>query len=281
MKFFFSISIALLIGLFGGYFISEKPTQVIKTNTQTLTVEVPQTINDDYHKKLALNLKNEVDKANAEIAYLQRTNFDLTEKLQQSFSNKAKKQELERQIDNMPESYLTKQLERKIRIDSFDEIEDVHQFSKNLLDAALEDTDYDTSENIDITFGFSSIRNTQSFSGSVSAAISDKIFAFISTSVDSSDVLVKWHNIETGELLRFKNMKVSKDKYANFVSTTPKKGWSKGSYRVTVFKPDQIVSPIGSRSFTISDITDIPNNSSEQINNELIASGQTSAKLPK
>lgn len=274
--------IILLFGFSIGYISSNYQHDSAKQKTQESTPSSKKNIVPNDNSNLIAYPSEVTGSDKNEIAYLLRVNQELLSKLNNINQSKKNLLKIEKMIDELPKDYLSEQLKKKLKIPSLENIDNIHDFSKNLFNKAVEDNNYDDLENIDIQFSFSPILGKQQFAGTTKAATNDKIFAYIGTdSKKTRNVIVKWKKTKGNELINFRYFAVSANSSYNYIAASPLKGWATGSYRVSVYDIDNQLTPLASKTYSISDIVETPNNSREAIYNDLLLSNQASPAVRK
>lgn len=139
------------------------------------------------------------------------------------------------------------------------ELTDTRVFSENILDLYYEDT-FNT--NTDTTFSHADIRISLSSEQSQENLTSIKqignatLFAHIepygSVGIGDQAYFIRWSHENSGEILLFDRKQINPESISNWVSYQPNSIWRTGTYRVSFFRFDDLLTPLGTTSFYIS-----------------------------
>lgn len=191
---------------------------------------------------------------------------------------------LTRQLDSIPDFILNKQLSYLFGDEFVDGIDNPKEFSKHLLDAALDsgsDVNNDT-PSVRVSFSESVFPTTKPIGFDSQVGIYDVIFAHFDADQGLSKVLVKWMNVSNGEVLMFSQASIRGGQPNQFVSLKPAQGWRNGTYRVSVYSADNSVHLLGSNSYRITSVindgTQTADGSNYEVIQELLATGQARPK---
>ena len=192
--------------------------------------------------------------------------------------------DLARRIDSLPDFLIEKQLSYLFDDDFVDNIDNKKEFSKNLLNAVLDngtgENEQDTS--VKITFSTSTFPTTRQLGFDSEVKLHDVIFAHIELEPGVNEVLVKWVNMSSGEILMFAQSAIRGGQPFQYVSLRPSQGWRNGIYRVAVYSANSGGHLLGTNSYRITSVIDdglqTVDGPNYDIIQELVATGQAVAK---
>lgn len=162
-------------------------------------------------------------------------------------------------LDKLPEPVIEAQLEKYLGRETLNKISDTRAFSRRLLEVALEDQDdppeedEDTVQHVDIQFSKSPVYGKQMLGPDAAVSKFEPLFAHIDSAGEVGEVIVKWQEVNTGEILIFKKMTIGAGG-ESFITVTPASGWKNSLYRVSLNSIDDSVQLMGSNAYTISQI---------------------------
>lgn len=288
MKKLLPIFLATLVGLIVGYSLSNYQQE--RSSLIPAGLDCEKSNPDDFFmvsnnddRTLDL-LRNELSKANQELDQLKGLNDALSTQIARLNLPIASMTypELIDKIDQLPDSFISDKLAYFIDKDAIADIEDVRAFSKRLIDVALaEGEDSGQTGSAVITFSTSPVFGNQLISQSASVHKFDTIFAHIESSGRLDQAIVKWQELNSGEILLFKNHSLDPENPSKYIFLRPRSGWKSGSYRVSLHTMDDQVNPISGNSYSIATVVGEDSDSSSANNNviqELIATGQAVPK---
>ncbi|MCG7904776.1 MAG: hypothetical protein JAY60_20425 [Candidatus Thiodiazotropha weberae] len=149
--------------------------------------------------------------------------------------------DLRDRIDLLPELLIEQQLEQLFDRVYLDSLVNPRGFAKELLDIAISDGDIRSLEAViedsivvDIEFSLSPSSGLRHFSRLTEVERFDTIFTHFISSVDQSNLLVRWQHKETGEILYFSPLELTADQRA-YISLTPQRGWQPGGYLISLY----------------------------------------------
>ena len=266
--------------------LPEEPTQ-IQTHLQTDSIQLPDcnkivaTPNKgpSYTQANEKKLKKELTLAKSEIKDLENLNARLAEQIEHMelpISPSVDYPELVNKIDNLPLPLINEQVGKLFDNYALQQVNDTRAFAKRLLEVTLTDQEENSIE-MDITFSTSTQAGVRPLSDRASVAKFESIFGHIRTSSQlNENVVVKWQNLGTGEILALTNQSLNANGREQYIWARPKKGWQAGSYKASIYSMDDHVTPLGSGIFTIVTVIDnqAERNSDNKVMQELINSGQ-------
>ena len=192
--------------------------------------------------------------------------------------------ELLKRIDTLPPDFLKTQWLYLFDKAGLDKVHDVRAFSKRMAgvlldqDGGISDSDPRIST---LYFSTSPIYGTRMIGQSAEVPKHSPIFAHMNADRPAGEVMVKWQNLTTGELLMVRNF--SLEESDPYVWLAPSQGWTPGAYRVDVFAMDDEVTPLASRTLTITSVFDAESTSRgdrhSEVIQDLLSSGRAAPKL--
>lgn len=264
------------------------PSQVL---SETPENESHSSNTSDELEKSIIHLKSNLARLEKKYRQLLTENKILEKELEHK--NQAKNVSLSypglvKQIDAIPDFLLDRQLSQYFGDDFVDGIDDKKAFTKNLLDAALDTTADENNENanpqVTLTFSKSIFPNSQQLGADAQVRLYDVIFAHMNADEGIEQVIVKWMNISTGEVLMFSKANIRGGQSQQYVSLKPAQGWKTGVYRVTVYSADSVVNQIGENTYSIAsvvnDASQTANGPNYNVIQELVAAGLAIPKSP-
>lgn len=238
-------------------------------------------------KRAIQKLKTRLSHSEKENKKLLAQNEFLTQKLDQQDRSRnipISYPALTRQLDSLPDFILNKQLSYLFGDDFVDGIDNPKEFSKNLLDAALDsssDANNDSSS-VRVSFSESVFPTTKPIGFDSQVGMYDVIFAHLDADQGVNKVMVKWMNVSNGEVLMFSQATIASGQPGQFVSLKPNQGWRNGTYRVAVYSADSGVQLLGANSYRITSVindgTQTADGPNYNVIQELVATGQAKPK---
>jgi hypothetical protein len=160
-------------------------------------------------------------------------------------------------LDKLPETFIEAQLEKYLGRESLENITDTRAFSKRLLEVALKDQDdppkEDSPQHVDIQFSKSPVYGKQMLTQDVALFSYEPLFAHIVSAEPVGEVIVKWQDVQTGEILIFKKMSIGPGG-ESYITAIPGAGWRNSLYRVSLSSVDDSVQLMGSNVYSISEV---------------------------
>ncbi len=236
--------------------------------------------NEIWQSKFA-NLNAELSSALSEIKKLQQLNSQLSGLLAGKYlpkpSSSALDELLER-VDILPDQMIEGQLERLFDKKSIDKISDPKVFSKRLIEISLEAKKEDNYFQSQLMFSLSPTFGQLPLISDMPITSSDTIFAHYKSENSITDVVVKWQNMLTGEVIQLRDHSVSEDGY---FWLRPQSGWSTGSYVVSIYRMEDNLEALFSDTFSVivndSDENELHDNK-QHIINEMLLNGKAVQK---
>jgi hypothetical protein len=184
-------------------------------------------------------------------------------------------------LDKIPQAVIDSHLQKYFGAEQLEKISDSRVFAKRLLEVALGD-EGNPSENVahaDIYFSKSPIYGKKMLTQSISVSKYEPLFAHIVTDKKLGDVIVKWQNLDSGELLLFKGMRINTN--AQYISVVPRKGWSGSQYQVSLSSMDDSVILMAVNVYTVAQVsgTENPAGPNLEVIEDLISIGQAVPKV--
>ena len=191
-------------------------------------------------------------------------------------------------LDNIPTSVVDKYLERHFGEDIRSHVSDTKTFAKKLLEVALDDEHSleNESGDINIEFSLSPIIGVRPISSDATVSKYNSVFAHVipTGSFRTKDVLLKWENVTSGELVAFRRASLSFDSSDTaYFTAYPNQGWKPATYKVSIYTLDDEVVFLSQGSFSISTVDGSEQTErtvNKQIVEELISTGKA-WKKPK
>lgn len=143
------------------------------------------------------------------------------------------------------------------------EVEDYKVFALSFMDLALEEDELPD----DVSDGdyLMDVRISVSKHSSTYIDVSDndfkmskyyKLFANVSSSPPLKNILLKWKNLESGELIKYEVIGTASESDIAYVWARPKAGWEVATYQISLHKLDDPLSLIAKRLYRISSVID-------------------------
>ncbi|WP_455220732.1 hypothetical protein [Kaarinaea lacus] len=270
MKILSLIIFSVSLGFIVGYNVAPSSSQNASEKVSDLTPPITNKSNmvpffdknteeaqnrDDRENQLR-KIQERLTKASNKISDLEKYNKALALQIEQMnlpMSSDTSYPGLLEKIDRLPESFVKSQLENLFNKDAIKNINDVKAFSKRLVEVALDENEINEDQAVlNISFSLSPVNGQQPIDHQAVINKFDTVFAHIITSQPISELLVKWQNINTGEIVLFKKHTQSSIDQHFYVAHRPNNGWSPGAYRVSLHTMDDSVNILGSNSYTIA-----------------------------
>ncbi len=179
-------------------------------------------------------------------------------------------------LDKLPQSLIDSQLEKYFGRESLEKIEDTRAFSKRLLEVALEDQDQPLKEDgplrVDIQLSKSPMYGNRMLSQDVVVTKFEPLFAHIVTANELGDVIIKWQDVNSGEILIFNKMNFGPGSQL-YISAIPGSGWRNSQYRVSVSSMDESVELMAASSYNISQVNDAVPGPNHEVIDDLVLMG--------
>lgn len=206
-------------------------------------------------------------------AQLQRANLSLLSAM--TYENVMEK------IDTLSEKALTDKLKYLFEEDALKEISNVRDFSRQVVDTALEETDNDDPAlTASISFSTSPTRGVQLIGFGADIGKHDVVFAHIESESPIGNAIVKWQNLGTGEILMYMNHDVGSSTMEQHVSYSPPNGWTSGTYQVSLYSLNDKMTPIAANSYSISTVVENDRHTvQQQLVQEMLSNGQAVPKV--
>lgn len=170
---------------------------------------------------------------------------------------------LRKKILHMSEGDVKKQISKFFKgSKKLGEVEDYKDFSLRFIDLALEKDQLPEDINaanhlIDVRISIARTSNYISVSeDEFQMSKYYKIFANISASPALENVMLKWTNLTTGELIKYKAIGFVSESDIQYVWARPDSGWDIGTYQVSLHKLNDGMSLIARRLYRITSIID-------------------------
>jgi hypothetical protein len=179
--------------------------------------------------------------------------------------------DLRQKLDKLPEPFIAAMLKEYLGPDSLQKVTDTRAFSKRLLEVALDDQtkpaeDENEVVSADIEFSRSPIHGKNMIAQDIALAQFEPVFAHILTSEQLGNVILKWQDVNTGEIVLFTSMNIGSG--GQSVSAVPSAGWQNSVYRVSLSSMDDSVQLMASNAYTVSHVQ--PQNGPRTPNKEYI-----------
>lgn len=188
-------------------------------------------------------------------------------------------------LDTLPLSLIESQLEKYLGGDALTQIDDKRAFAKRLLEVALEDQEPPEEEDgplsFDIQFSRSPMYGKQMISQDIAVSKFEPLFAHIVTADDLGEVILKWQDVGSGEILTFKKVHIGPGSQT-YLSAVPMDGWQESVYRVSLNSMDASVDLMGASAYSIAEVYGEAEDSrgpNTEIINDLISMGQAVPKV--
>ena len=184
-------------------------------------------------------------------------------------------------IDAMSDKSLADKLKYLFEEDALKEISNVREFSKKVVDTALEETDAaDPTLSASILFSTSPSRGVQLIGYGAEIGKYDVVFAHFESEKPIGNAIVKWQNQSTGEILLYMNQNVGSSTMDQHISWSPVNGWTSGTYQVSLYSLSEKMTPIAANSYSISSVFENDRNTvQQQLVQEMLSNGQAVPKV--
>ena len=169
---------------------------------------------------------------------------------------------LRKKISHMSNEEVKDKLDYLFKDDQLDNVKDYKTFATNLIDLALnEDPLPDNIEDANYLVNVKmSISKTSEFidvsEDNFQASKYYKLYANISASPALQNVMLKWKNLSTGEIIKYQAIAFVANNDIQYAWAKPKSGWEVGTYQVSLHNLDDSMSVISRRLFRISSVID-------------------------
>ena len=185
-------------------------------------------------------------------------------------------------INAIPEFMLKGQLAMFFDEDALEQLNNPHQFAQRALEVALANEDLSTeSLSANIEFSLSPVQGARAINFNAEVGQYEPVFAHIISDSDSAELLVKWQNISSGEVLMFRNYRLQPGQNERYISLKPPTGWRAGTYRVSLYSMNDQVTPFAGNSYSISHVAEQPGGDkgpNQKVIDDLLLSGQAVEK---
>ena len=279
------IGLLLLVGFVSGYVSSYMTLLPASGRSMPSDRTIVKQVVPNNKTVQIKKLQDDIDEANRYIAHLLEVNNKLsstTSDRHQTDKINIDPVKISNQIDALPESFLAYQLEKILGDDILNDIEDTRLFSKKALEIALNNSEISAEDATGtILLSTSPVPGVRGFSGNADVERYDIIFAHIQTENALGQLLVKWQNTTTGQILLFNKRSITSRSNIYYVSFRPSAGWQPGRYRVSIHHLNDSLSPIASNSYTITSVDEGEYDGTgrnEKIIQEMLNSGQAVQK---
>lgn len=144
--------------------------------------------------------------------------------------------DLTSRVDTLPTSLITSQLRHLFDDEFISNIDSPHSFAKTLLEIALDIEPVENENtNVSIEFSLSPVYGTRPLNIDASINQYQAVFAHIISDQESKNILIKWQNITTGEILFLRETDLSNDRQSNGILLAPSDGWQQASYQLAAY----------------------------------------------
>lgn len=169
---------------------------------------------------------------------------------------------LRKKIKLMSNDEVKDKLDYLFKDGQLDNVKDYKAFATNLIDLALkEDIIPDNIEDANYLVSVKlSIAKTSEFidtsEDNFQASKYYKLYANISASPALQNIMLKWKNLTTGEIIKYQAIAFVAENDIQYAWAKPKSGWEAGTYQVSLHNLDDSMSLISRRLFHISSVID-------------------------
>ena len=262
LSFIFVNIVFLLVGWFASQIFNSQGPSVSTTSGST---DIVNSSTDDSSYLTAL--ENLLSDYEGKLASLLDINDVLKSKL--DFYNNQKTitsvlPSFRKKIHHMSEEDIKENVESLVRHKhQLKDVEDYKSFALRFMDLALEEDELP--ENITDADYLTDVRISISKSSSQYIDVSDdkfqmskyyKLFANISSSPPLKSVMLKWKNLNNGELIKYEVIGTATENDVVYVWARPKSGWEVGTYQVSIHKMNDSMDLIARRLYQISSVID-------------------------
>jgi hypothetical protein len=158
-------------------------------------------------------------------------------------------------LDKIPQPIIDEHLQKHFGAEQLEKISNSRAFAKRLLEVALEteETAQDHIGRADIYFYKSPIYGKNMLVGEVAVSKYEPLFAHIVTEEKLGDVIVKWQDLRSGEVLLFKGLAINSA--GQYISAVPRNGWNSTLYQVSLSSMDEAVNLMASSVYAVTQVS--------------------------
>jgi hypothetical protein len=282
---FLKLSVATLVvfsaGIYCGTLIQDvssevggKPSKVVYLNnspSSTLAEDGPV---QDCEPTF---IKEDLQETSDRISELESQNIKLSRQIEHMdlpISKDVTVPELINRVDRLPADLIYQQLGQIFDKEYIDEIDDPHEFAKQLIDIAVSEggsvdlSESSTDTGVGIDFSFSPVPGLRGFSNLDVVEQYDRLFVHFNAPATYQSLIVRWQHAETGEILQFSPLELLGNQ-EDYISLQPRKGWMIGEYQVSVFDLSAGNQLVGTGSYWVNDVV-VSERAGPQPDNEII-----------
>lgn len=237
-----------------------------------------------------LELQSKLTHASEVISQLAFDNQALSQQIKQyglSIESDTTESDLLNRLERLPDSLINQQLESLFDDEYLEGIDNKKAFAKKLVSVALTEVEDqslsvegDDNSHIDIRFSLSPITGLRQFRDISDLELNDTVFAHFTSTTAYPNLIVRWDEISTGEILRMGPLSL-RDNTNGYLSLKPRNGWKPGDYRVSLFDIDNDQKIVGSDRYRVAhviDNEDASSNVDQDVIDDLISNGMAVPK---